>query len=141
MCRFAMYLGPTLTLDSLIMRPSNSIVHQSFHSHERSEPLNGDGFGVAWYEIVAHLCGGRPDLVLVPYHALWYRQDERTSAWTCCWACGRKSRTSAPWPRMGRSWLAAGAVLMLVISLSRGWLRTHSGARHVRRPPRCERVC
>lgn len=49
MCRFAMYLGPTLTLDSLITRPSNSIVHQSFHSHERSEPLNGDGFGVAWY--------------------------------------------------------------------------------------------
>jgi predicted glutamine amidotransferase len=38
-----------LTLDSLITRPVNSIVHQSFHSHERSEPLNGDGFGVAWY--------------------------------------------------------------------------------------------
>jgi glutamine amidotransferase len=49
MCRFLTYVGPSLTLDSLITRPIHSIVHQSFDSHERSEPLNGDGFGVAWY--------------------------------------------------------------------------------------------
>ena len=29
--------------------PENSLIHQSFHSHERDEPLNGDGFGLAWY--------------------------------------------------------------------------------------------
>lgn len=49
MCRFALYLGPPITLDSLLTRPANSIIHQSFHSHERSDPVNGDGFGVAWY--------------------------------------------------------------------------------------------
>lgn len=50
MCRFILYLGRPITLDVLITRPSNSIIHQSFQSVLRSEPLNGDGFGVAWYE-------------------------------------------------------------------------------------------
>ncbi len=49
MCRFTLYLGPPLTLSSLITEPTNSLIHQSFHSHEREEPLNGDGFGIAWY--------------------------------------------------------------------------------------------
>jgi len=49
MCRFTYYIGRPLQLSSLITEPSNSIIHQSFHSHEREEPLNGDGFGVAWY--------------------------------------------------------------------------------------------
>lgn len=49
MCRFVLYLGEDVALNSLITEPENSIIHQSFHSHERAEPLNGDGFGVAWY--------------------------------------------------------------------------------------------
>ena len=49
MCRFALYLGEEITLASLVTEPTYSILHQSFHSHERVEPLNGDGFGVAWY--------------------------------------------------------------------------------------------
>ncbi len=49
MCRFVLYLGEDVALSSLITEPENSIIHQSFHSHEREEPLNGDGFGVAWY--------------------------------------------------------------------------------------------
>ena len=49
MCRFALYLGSPILVSSLITDPSNSIIHQSFHSHERKEPLNGDGFGLAWY--------------------------------------------------------------------------------------------
>jgi predicted glutamine amidotransferase len=49
MCRFILYRGSEITLSSLITEPSNSLIHQSFHSHEREEPLNGDGFGVAWY--------------------------------------------------------------------------------------------
>jgi len=49
MCRFAFYLGSPIVVSSLVTEPSNSIIHQSFHSHERSEPLNGDGFGVSWY--------------------------------------------------------------------------------------------
>lgn len=49
MCRFVLYLGQQITLDVLITSPENSIIHQSFHSRLRKEPLNGDGFGVAWY--------------------------------------------------------------------------------------------
>ena len=49
MCRFALYLGPAISISSLVVEPEHSIIHQSFHSNERAEPLNGDGFGVAWY--------------------------------------------------------------------------------------------
>ena len=49
MCRFIAYLGPDVTLDTLITRPRNSLIHQSFDNEERVEPLNGDGFGVGWY--------------------------------------------------------------------------------------------
>lgn len=49
MCRFVYYQGQPLHLSALLTEPSNSLIHQSFHSHERVEPLNGDGFGVAWY--------------------------------------------------------------------------------------------
>lgn len=50
MCRFALYLGPKISISSLVTEPTNSIINQSFHSHEQKEPLNGDGFGVAWYK-------------------------------------------------------------------------------------------
>lgn len=49
MCRFAAYLGPALSLDALTTLPSHSIVKQSYQAREREEPLNGDGFGVAWF--------------------------------------------------------------------------------------------
>ncbi|MEM7357026.1 MAG: class II glutamine amidotransferase, partial [Acidobacteriota bacterium] len=49
MCRFALYLGEEIALSALVTEPAYSILHQSFHSHERVEPLNGDGFGIAWY--------------------------------------------------------------------------------------------
>jgi glutamine amidotransferase len=49
MCRFTFYHGPSLRISSLVTEPTNSIIHQSYLSQERSEPLNGDGFGVAWY--------------------------------------------------------------------------------------------
>src|SRR3954463_10527897 len=49
MCRFLLYLGSPVVVADLITEPSNSLIHQSFHSDEREEPLNGDGFGLAWY--------------------------------------------------------------------------------------------
>jgi len=49
MCRFTLYLGPPIRLDSLLIEPSHSLIMQSFRSAEREEPLNGDGFGVGWY--------------------------------------------------------------------------------------------
>jgi ergothioneine biosynthesis protein EgtC len=49
MCRFALYLGEAVTVSSLLTEPTHSIVKQSYQSREREEPLNGDGFGIAWY--------------------------------------------------------------------------------------------
>jgi ergothioneine biosynthesis protein EgtC len=49
MCRFAVYLGDEITLRSLVTEPANSIINQSYQSSEQEEPLNGDGFGIAWY--------------------------------------------------------------------------------------------
>jgi predicted glutamine amidotransferase len=49
MCRFALYLGEPITINSLVTEPVHSIIHQSFQSKEQERPLNGDGFGLAWY--------------------------------------------------------------------------------------------
>ncbi len=49
MCRFLLYQGPAIRLSSLITEPTHSLIRQSAHSKEREEPLNGDGFGLAWY--------------------------------------------------------------------------------------------
>lgn len=49
MCRFVLYHGTPLTLASLVTEPGHSIIRQSIHADETEEPLNGDGFGVAWY--------------------------------------------------------------------------------------------
>lgn len=49
MCRFLGYLGGEILLADLISSPANSLIRQSYKSKERSEPLNGDGFGVGWY--------------------------------------------------------------------------------------------
>lgn len=49
MCRFLGYVGSEILLADLISHPANSLIRQSYKSKERSEPLNGDGFGVGWY--------------------------------------------------------------------------------------------
>ena len=49
MCRFLCYRGPEVLLSDLLYRPTNSLIRQSVHSMERTESLNGDGFGVGWY--------------------------------------------------------------------------------------------
>lgn len=50
MCRFVAYHGPPILLEELLYEPEHSIIHQSTHAHERKEPLNGDGWGVGWYD-------------------------------------------------------------------------------------------
>lgn len=49
MCRFTYYAGEPIAVADLVTRPENSLIHQSTHARERPEPLNGDGFGLAWY--------------------------------------------------------------------------------------------
>jgi len=49
MFRFTLYLGPPVRLSTLLTEPEHSLIRQSYQAEERSEPLNGDGFGVGWY--------------------------------------------------------------------------------------------
>jgi glutamine amidotransferase len=49
MCRFTLYLGSPVRMSTLLTEPQHSLIKQSYESNERSEPLNGDGFGVGWY--------------------------------------------------------------------------------------------
>lgn len=59
MCRFTLYHGPSIRLADLLTEPRHSLIHQSYKSEEREEPLNGDGFGVAWYAPELSLQPGR----------------------------------------------------------------------------------
>jgi len=50
MCRFIAYRGPAIRLHELLLKPKNSLIHQSIHASEAEETLNGDGFGLGWYD-------------------------------------------------------------------------------------------
>ena len=51
MCRFLAYLGPAVSLDSLLFVPEHSLVRQSYAPrHQRHGRVNADGFGVGWYD-------------------------------------------------------------------------------------------
>lgn len=50
MCRFIAYFGKNPKLISeLLERPENSLIRQSHHAREGLHGINGDGFGLAWY--------------------------------------------------------------------------------------------
>lgn len=51
MCRFIAYTGQPILLDEVLFKPKNSLIRQSVHARETSEPLNGDGFGLGWYMV------------------------------------------------------------------------------------------
>lgn len=59
MCRFIAYLGRPIIVDELLLKPVNSLVHQSYGAEEMSQTLNGDGFGLGWY---VHSISERPGL-------------------------------------------------------------------------------
>lgn len=49
MCRHVAYLGAPLLLADLLYKPSNGLIQQSSDAHESRTRINGDGFGVGWY--------------------------------------------------------------------------------------------
>lgn len=51
MCRFLVYLGQPVLLNTVITLPGNSLIHQSKQAKEmiNTAEVNGDGFGVGWY--------------------------------------------------------------------------------------------
>ncbi|MDH6696373.1 ergothioneine biosynthesis protein EgtC [Streptomyces griseoviridis] len=50
MCRHLAYLGPPVTLGSLLTEPPHSLLRQSWQPRrQRHGTVNADGFGVGWY--------------------------------------------------------------------------------------------
>lgn len=50
MCRHLAYLGPPVTLASLVLDPPHSLQRQSYEPREQNRGVvNADGFGVGWY--------------------------------------------------------------------------------------------
>lgn len=51
MCRFLTYSGRPVLMYELLYEPKNSLIKQSIRANEAYEPLNGDGFGIGWYNM------------------------------------------------------------------------------------------
>ncbi|OLT00794.1 ergothioneine biosynthesis protein EgtC [Pseudonocardia sp. CNS-004] len=51
MCRHLAYVGPPVTLASLLIEPAHSLVHQSYAPADMrgGGTVNADGFGAGWY--------------------------------------------------------------------------------------------
>lgn len=49
MCRFIAYIGKPIFADELLLKPKNSLMRQSYHALEAEITVNGDGFGIGWY--------------------------------------------------------------------------------------------
>lgn len=49
MCRLLAYKGRPLLMADLLVRARNSLIAQSQHARLWEKPVNGDGFGVAWF--------------------------------------------------------------------------------------------
>jgi len=50
MCRFLAYIGKPVLANDLLYRPTHSLIdRQSLGAQEMSIPINGDGFGISWY--------------------------------------------------------------------------------------------
>ncbi|GAA4568795.1 class II glutamine amidotransferase [Planotetraspora kaengkrachanensis] len=52
MCRWLAYSGSPINLEKLLYEPEHSLIHQSLHARLGAETVNGDGFGVGYYDDV-----------------------------------------------------------------------------------------
>lgn len=51
MCRYLAYIGKPALADDLLYKPQHSLIErQSVGAQEMSIPINGDGFGISWYD-------------------------------------------------------------------------------------------
>jgi len=51
MCRHLAYVGPSVTLEKLIIKPEHSLRQQAFAPRYQTHgTINADGFGVGWYD-------------------------------------------------------------------------------------------
>ena len=54
MCRWLAYAGPPIYLDTLLLRPENSLARQSLSASQSAHVVNADGFGIGWYGDLGH---------------------------------------------------------------------------------------
>ena len=50
MCRLVAYCGPSIPLENIVIKPNHSLLIQSQVAEEAKLAVNGDGFGLAWYD-------------------------------------------------------------------------------------------
>ena len=50
MCRWLAYSGDAIPISWLVLEPTNSLIDQSLHSRLGATTMNGDGFGIGWYD-------------------------------------------------------------------------------------------
>ena len=50
MCRLVAYIGKSIPLENIIVKPKHSLLEQSQDAQEAKLSVNGDGFGIAWYD-------------------------------------------------------------------------------------------
>src|SRR5690349_14194202 len=50
MCRWLTYTGSPIALEKLLYEPENSLIDQSLHARYGEETVNGDGFGIGYYD-------------------------------------------------------------------------------------------
>ncbi len=51
MCRYLAYIGKPVLANELLYRPQHSLIErQSIGAQEMSIPINGDGFGISWFD-------------------------------------------------------------------------------------------
>jgi len=52
MCRLLAYLGSSIQLDRILIKPEHSLITQSYKPQEMTSGyLNADGFGMGWYDL------------------------------------------------------------------------------------------
>lgn len=52
MCRLVAHLGPSVTLEALLVDPPHGLAHQAWAPERQvSGTVNADGFGVGWYDL------------------------------------------------------------------------------------------
>ncbi len=50
MCRITAYVGAEIPLENIIVKPKHSLLVQSQDAQEAKLAVNGDGFGIVWYD-------------------------------------------------------------------------------------------
>lgn len=50
MCRWLVYTGTPIRPEEVLYKPEYSLIDQSMHSRMGATTLNGDGFGLGWYD-------------------------------------------------------------------------------------------